>query len=227
MLDEQKNAKTNDPTPGKTCLRFGTIGTVCRCSPARWLPSKLWSKASSEQASSATGWPGVLLVEAEEIPEDLRRDVAMRRLMRSVQGTFEDVRQAQQGRSSRSPDECAGDESRSAWRTLSSPPSDHQAHDRQSLLEMEGAKARLERLLRADAAAIGSCSQKRSAPRKKQMDKTQEGVLPHEHYAGHQKETAAASGTVKNEIQEIEEKLKLQADEQGKPPRRSRTREKS
>jgi ATP-dependent Lon protease len=209
VLAAQKKAKTNDPAP-EDIFTVGTLGTIIqllklpdgtvkalvegkqRVRLKRFLPSERYYQ-----------------VEAEEIEEQSERTVELEALMRSVHSTFE----AYVKLNKRIPPEMLMSVS-----TIEDPArlaDTIVAHlslklaDKQSILETESPYARLEKLyeLMQGEIEILQVEKKIRTRVKKQMEKTQKEYYLNEQMQAIQKELGERD-EFKNEIQELEEKIK-------------------
>ena len=209
LLAAQKKAKTNDPTPDDI-FTVGTVGHVIQLLPLpdgtvkvlveglrrarikRYLPSEPY-----------------LLVEAEEIDEPVEKTVELEALVRSVHTVFEAFVKLNK----RIPPELLVQVS-----TIDDPArlSDTlvahlslKLNDKQALLETESPVKRLEKLyeLMQGEIEILQVERKIRTRVKKQMEKTQKEYYLNEQMQAIQKELGDRD-EFKNEIQEIEEKLK-------------------
>jgi ATP-dependent Lon protease len=212
FLSAQKNAKTNDPSP-EDIFAVGTIGTVMQL--LRLPDGTVKVLVEGKQRARVKRFQendDYFLVEIEEIPETAVVTVEIEALMRSVQGTFEmyvklnkkvepEVLMSVQ---------AIDDPSRLSDTIIANLPT-IKLSDRQALLEMEDAKARLERLYELMQAEIEilQVEKKIRSRVKKQMEKTQKEYYLNEQMQAIQKELGGGErDEFKNEIQEIEEKLK-------------------
>ncbi len=209
LLAAQKKAKTNDPA-AEDIFAVGTLGAVIQLLR---LPDgtvkvlvegkrrvKLKKFVSEEQC---------FLVEVEEIIEPEERSVELEALLRSVQTTFENYVKLNK----RIPPEMLisvqsiDDPARlsdTIVATLSL-----KLTDKQMLLEMESPTKRLEKLYELMQAEIEILQvEKKIRTRvKKQMEKTQKEYYLNEQMQAIQKELGDRD-EFKNEIQELEEKIK-------------------
>ena len=212
FLSAQKNAKTNEPSP-EDIFAVGTIGTVMQL--LRLPDGTVKVLVEGKQRARVKRFQendDYFLVEIEEIPETTQLTVEIEALMRSVQGTFEmyvklnkkvepEVLMSVQ---------AIDDPSRLSDTIIANLPT-IKLSDRQALLEMEDAKARLERLYELMQAEIEilQVEKKIRSRVKKQMEKTQKEYYLNEQMQAIQKELGGGErDEFKNEIQEIEEKLK-------------------
>jgi ATP-dependent Lon protease len=212
FLSAQKNAKTNEPSP-EDIFAVGTIGTVMQL--LRLPDGTVKVLVEGKQRARVKRFQendDYFLVEIEEIPETTQVTVEIEALMRSVQGTFEmyvklnkkvepEVLMSVQ---------AIEDPGRLSDTIIANLPT-IKLSDRQALLEMEDAKARLERLYELMQAEIEilQVEKKIRSRVKKQMEKTQKEYYLNEQMQAIQKELGGGErDEFKNEIQEIEEKLK-------------------
>src|SRR5882757_4303958 len=212
FLAAQKNAKTNEPT-SDDIFAVGTIGTVMQL--LRLPDGTVKVLVEGKQRARIKRFvenDEFFLVEIEEIAEAAQLTVEIEALMRSVQATFEmyvklnkkvepEVLMSVQ---------AIDDPSRLSDTIIANLPT-VKLSDRQALLETEDAKARLERLYELMQAEIEilQVEKKIRSRVKKQMEKTQKEYYLNEQMQAIQKELGGGErDEFKNEIQEIEEKLK-------------------
>ncbi|MFZ5470146.1 MAG: endopeptidase La [Myxococcota bacterium] len=209
LLSAQKKAKTNDPTPDDV-FHFGTLGHVIQLLP---LPDGtvkvLVEGVKRARVKRFLPNDAFFLVEAEEVPEVSEKGVELEALVRSVHSVFEAFVKLNK----RIPPEMLmqvstiDDPARLADTIV--------AHlslklsDKQALLETESATRRLEKLfeLMQGEIEILQVEKKIRTRVKKQMEKTQKEYYLNEQMQAIQKELGERD-EFKNEIQEIEEKLK-------------------
>src|SRR6476620_8558016 len=210
FLAAQKNAKTNEPTP-EDIFQVGTIGTVMQL--LRLPDGTVKVMVEGKQRARVRRYAEndeYFLVEIEEIAEVSQLTVEIEALMRSVQGTFEiyvklnkkvepEVLMSVQS---------IDDPARLSDTIVANLPT-IKLSDRQGLLEMEDSKARLERLYELMQAEIEilQVEKKIRSRVKKQMEKTQKEYYLNEQMQAIQKELGERD-EFKNEIQELEEKIK-------------------
>ncbi|BDG10614.1 endopeptidase La [Anaeromyxobacter paludicola] len=209
LLCAQKKAKTNEPSPDDI-FAVGTLGSIIqllrlpdgtvkvlvegkrRCRIVRFGPSEKFFE-----------------VEAEEIAEPVERTVELEALMRSVHSTFE----AYVKLNKRIPPEMLmsvstiDDPARLADTIVA-----HlslKLNDKQAILETESPQKRLEKLyeLMQGEIEILQVEKKIRTRVKKQMEKTQKEYYLNEQMQAIQKELGERD-EFKNEIQELEEKIK-------------------
>src|SRR3954454_10690882 len=212
FLAAQKNAKTNEPTP-EDIFAVGTIGTVMQL--LRLPDGTVKVLVEGEQRARIRRFAEseeYFLVEVEDVPETAQVTVEIEALMRSVQATFEmyvklnkkvepEVLMSVQ---------TIDDPSRLSDTIIANLPT-IKLSDRQQLLETEDAKKRLERLYELMQAEIEilQVEKKIRSRVKKQMEKTQKEYYLNEQMQAIQKELGGGErDEFKNEIAEIEEKLK-------------------
>ncbi|MBX5481577.1 MAG: endopeptidase La [Myxococcaceae bacterium] len=209
LLAAQKKAKTNDPTPDDI-FHFGTIGHVIQLLPLPDGTVKVLvegvrrAKIKKFQPNDA-----FFLVEVEDVEEPLEKSVEIEALVRSVHSVFEAFVKLNK----RIPPEMLmqvssiDDPAR-----LSDTIVAHlslKLNDKQALLETESPAKRLEKLyeLMQGEIEILQVEKKIRTRVKKQMEKTQKEYYLNEQMQAIQKELGERD-EFKNEIQEIEEKLK-------------------
>jgi ATP-dependent Lon protease len=209
LLAAQKKAKTNDPTPDDI-FHFGTIGHVIQLLPLPDGTVKVLvegvrrAKVKKFQPNDA-----FFMVEVEEVEEQSEKSVELEALVRSVHSVFEAFVKLNK----RIPPEMLmqvasiDDPARLADTIVA-----HlslKLNDKQSLLETESPAKRLEKLyeLMQGEIEILQVEKKIRTRVKKQMEKTQKEYYLNEQMQAIQKELGERD-EFKNEIQEIEEKLK-------------------
>ena len=209
LLAAQKKAKTNDPSPDDI-FHFGTLGHVIQLLPLPDGTVKVLvegvrrAKVKRFQPNDA-----FFMVEVDEVEEQVEKSVELEALVRSVHSVFEAFVKLNK----RIPPEMLmqvasiDDPARLADTIV--------AHlslklgDKQSLLETESPAKRLEKLyeLMQGEIEILQVEKKIRTRVKKQMEKTQKEYYLNEQMQAIQKELGERD-EFKNEIQEIEEKLK-------------------
>src|SRR5436190_14109023 len=212
FLAAQRNAKTNDPTP-EDIFAVGTVGLIMQLlRQTDGVVKVLIEGKRRARVKRYVQTDAHFLVEYEEIPELGAPGVEVEALMRSVQSTFEMYVKLNK---KIQPEvlmqvQAIDDASRLADTIVASLPTIKLA-DRQSLLEMEDPKARLEKLIELMQAEIEilQVEKKIRSRVKKQMEKTQKEYYLNEQMQAIQKELGGGErDEFKNEIQEIEELLK-------------------
>jgi len=209
LLCAQKKAKTNEPAP-EDIFAVGTMGTIIQL--LRLPDGTVKVLVEGKQRARVKRFldsEKFLLVEAEDIEETSEKTVELEALMRSVQSTFE----AYVKLNKRIPPEMLtsvssiDDPARLADTIV--------AHlslklfDKQSILETEEPAKRLEKLyeLMQSEIEILQVEKKIRTRVKKQMEKTQKEYYLNEQMQAIQKELGERD-EFKNEIQELEEKIK-------------------
>jgi ATP-dependent Lon protease len=209
FLSAQRKAKTNDPTPDDI-HHFGTLGHVLQLLP---LPDGtvkvLVEGVRRAQIKKFLPNDAFFMVEADEVDEQAERSVEQEALVRSVHAVFK----AFVNLNKRIPPEmlmqvASIDDPARLADTIAVQLSLKLA-DRQALLEMENASKRLEKLyeLMQGEIEILQVEKKIRTRVKKQMEKTQKEYYLNEQMQAIQKELGDRD-EFKNEVQEIEEKLK-------------------
>ena len=209
LLCAQKKAKTNEPTE-EDIFPVGTVGTLIQLLRLPDGTVKVLvegkKRARVRRFVSAERF---FQVEAEEIEEPVERTVELEALMRSVHSTFE----AYVKLNKRIPPEMLMSVS-----TIDDPArlSDTivahlslKLNDKQAILETESPQKRLEKLyeLMQGEIEILQVEKKIRTRVKKQMEKTQKEYYLNEQMQAIQKELGERD-EFKNEIQELEEKIK-------------------
>src|SRR5512140_2513991 len=209
LLAAQKKAKTNDPTPDDI-FHFGTIGHVIQLLPLPDGTVKVLvegvrrAKVKKFQPNDA-----FFMVEVDEVEEEGEKSVELEALVRSVHSVFEAFVKLNK----RIPPEmlmqvASIDDAARLADTIVAHLS-LKLNDKQQLLETESPAKRLEKLyeLMQGEIEILQVEKKIRTRVKKQMEKTQKEYYLNEQMQAIQKELGERD-EFKNEIQEIEEKLK-------------------
>ncbi len=209
LLAAQKKAKTNDPTPDDI-FHFGSIGNVIQLLPLPDGTVKVLVEGI-RRAKVRRFLPSdpFFMVEAEDVQESAEKTVELEALIRSVHSVFEVFVKLNK----RIPPEMLMQVS-----TIEEPARlgdtivahlSLKLNDKQSLLETESPVKRLEKLyeLMQGEIEILQVEKKIRTRVKKQMEKTQKEYYLNEQMQAIQKELGERD-EFKNEIQEIEEKLK-------------------
>ena len=209
LLAAQKKAKTNDPG-AEDIFHFGTLGHVIQLLP---LPDGtvkvLVEGVRRARVKKFQPNDAFFMVEVEEIDEGVEKSVELEALVRSVHSVFEAFVKLNK----RIPPEMLmqvasiDDPARLADTIVA-----HlslKLNDKQSLLETESPAKRLEKLyeLMQGEIEILQVEKKIRTRVKKQMEKTQKEYYLNEQMQAIQKELGDRD-EFKNEIQEIDEKLK-------------------
>ena len=209
LLAAQKKAKTNDPTP-EDIFHYGTLGHIIQLLP---LPDGtvkvLVEGVRRAKIRKFVPNDNYFVVESEDVEEVPEKSVEIEALVRSVHSVFEAFVKLNK----RIPPEMLmqvssiEDPARLADTIVA-----HlslKLNDKQSLLETESAARRLEKLyeLMQGEIEILQVEKKIRTRVKKQMEKTQKEYYLNEQMQAIQKELGERD-EFKNEIQEIEEKLK-------------------
>src|SRR6266545_4311857 len=181
FLAAQKNAKTNEPTPDDI-FAVGTVGTVMQL--LRLPDGTVKVLVEGKQRARVKRYADsedYFLVEVEELADISQLTVEIEALMRSLQGTFEMYVKLNK---KVEPEvlmnvQAIDDPSRLSDTIIANLPT-IKLSDRQALLEMEDAKARLERLYELMQAEIEilQVEKKIRSRVKKQMEKTQKMMHP-------------------------------------------------
>jgi ATP-dependent Lon protease len=209
FLSSQKDAKTNDPTE-EDIYKIGTLGSVVQMLklPDGTVKVLIEGKKRARVARFVAN-PDFFLVDVEEAPEVVERNTEVEALVREVHTTFENYVKLKK----KIPPEMVmsvssiDDPGRLADTIVA-----HlgiKLEDRQNLLETFNASERLEKVLghmRAEIEILEVERRIRSRV-KKQMERSQKEYYLNEQMRAIQKELGEKD-EFKNEIQEIEEKLK-------------------
>src|SRR5712692_7464928 len=209
VLAAQKKAKTNEPTPDDI-FHFGTIGNVIQLLPLPDGTVKVLVEGI-RRAKIRRFLPSdpFFMVEAEDVPESTEKTVELAALIRTVHSVFEAFVKLNK----RIPPEmlmqvATIEEPARLGDTIVAHLS-LKLNDKQSLLETESPVKRLEKLyeLMQGEIEILQVEKKIRTRVKKQMEKTQKEYYLNEQMQAIQKELGERD-EFKNEIQEIDEKLK-------------------
>ncbi|HZD39743.1 MAG TPA: LON peptidase substrate-binding domain-containing protein, partial [Terriglobales bacterium] len=209
FLSSQKDAKTNEPTEDDI-YKIGTLGTVVQMLklPDGTVKVLIEGKKRAQIARFVSN-PDFFLVEVDETPEVVERSTEIEALTREVHTTFENYVKLKK----KIPPEMVmsvssiDDPGRLADTIVA-----HlgiKLEDRQSLLETFNAAERLEKVLghmRAEIEILEVERRIRSRV-KKQMERSQKEYYLNEQMRAIQKELGEKD-EFKNEIQEIEDKIK-------------------
>src|SRR5499427_6931507 len=209
VLSAQKKAKTNDPTPDDI-FAVGTVGQIIQLLrlPDGTVKVLVEGKRRT-RLKKFVATDECFLVETEEIVEPQEKSVEIEALMRSVHQTFENYVKLNK----RIPPEMLisvqtiDDPGRLADTIVAA--LSLKLIDKQSILETESPTKRLEKLFELMQAEIEILQvEKKIRTRvKKQMEKTQKEYYLNEQMQAIQKELGDRD-EFKNEIQELEEKIK-------------------
>src|SRR5437868_5329145 len=212
VLSAQKKAKTNDPTPDDI-FAVGTIGQIIQLLrlPDGTVKVLVEGKRRARIRKFVSN-EEFFVVEVEELPEPNEKSVEIEALMRSVHQTFENYVKLNK----RIPPEMLisvqtiDDPARLADTIVAA--LSLKLVDKQSILETESPTKRLEKLFELMQAEIEILNvEKKIRTRvKKQMEKTQKEYYLNEQMQAIQKELGERD-EFKNEIQELEEKIKNKA----------------
>jgi ATP-dependent Lon protease len=212
FLAAQRSAKTNDPTPDDI-YSVGTLGTIVQL--LRLADGTVKVLVEGRQRARVRRYldsADFFQVELEEITEAIPTDVEVEALIRSVQSTFEVyVKLNKKVQPEVLMSVQSIDDAGKLSDTIAANLPTIKLSDRQALLEMEDAKKRLERLYELMQAEIEilQVEKKIRSRVKKQMEKTQKEYYLNEQMQAIQKELGGGErDEFKNEIAEIEEKLK-------------------
>jgi len=209
LLCAQKKAKTNEPT-AEDIFGVGTIGSLIQLLRLPDGTVKVLVEGKKRaRVKHFIAAERYFQVEAEEIEEPVDRTVELEALMRSVQSTFE----AYVKLNKRIPPEMLTSVS-----TIDDPARladtivahlSLKLNDKQGILETESPQKRLEKLyeLMQGEIEILQVEKKIRTRVKKQMEKTQKEYYLNEQMQAIQKELGERD-EFKNEIQELEEKIK-------------------
>jgi len=209
LLAAQKDAKTNDPGE-EDIYRVGTLGTVVQLLRLPDGTVKVLVEGKKRaRIQHYVDHPDYFLVEVEEIEETSQRGTEVEALLRSVSSTFENYVKLNK----KIPPEmvmsvAAIDDPARLSDTIAA----HlgvKIEDKQALLELFDPTERLEKVLGHMRSEIEILEvEKRIRTRvKKQMEKTQKEYYLNEQMRAIQKELGEKD-EFKNEIQELEEKIK-------------------
>jgi ATP-dependent Lon protease len=209
LLCAQKKAKTNEPS-AEDIFSVGTVGSILQLLRLPDGTVKVLVEGKHRaRVRRFLDSERFLLVDAEDVEETIERTVELEALMRSVQSTFE----AYVKLNKRIPPEMLtsvasiDDPARLADTIVA-----HlslKLQDKQSILETESPARRLEKLyeLMQGEIEILQVEKKIRTRVKKQMEKTQKEYYLNEQMQAIQKELGERD-EFKNEIQELEEKIK-------------------
>src|SRR5689334_15403235 len=209
LLAAQKKAKTNDPSPDDV-FHFGTLGHVLQLLP---LPDGtvkvLVEGVRRGRIRRFVPNDPFFIVEVDEVEEGIEKTVELEALMRSVHSVFEAFVKLNKRIPPEMLMQVASIEDPARLADTIAVQLSLKLNDRQALLETENAAKRLEKLyeLMQGEIEILQVEKKIRTRVKKQMEKTQKEYYLNEQMQAIQKELGERD-EFKNEIQEIEEKLK-------------------
>ncbi|MCL2778760.1 MAG: endopeptidase La [Polyangiaceae bacterium] len=212
VLAAQKNAKTNEPA-SDDIFQVGTLGTIMQMLRLPDGTVKVLVEGKKRvRIKRFQDTDDFFLTEVEEIVEQSDKGVEVEALMRSVQSSFEMYVKLNK---KVQPEvlmtvQAIDDATRLSDAVVANLPT-IKLTDRQSLLEMDDAVKRLERLHELMQAEIEilQVEKKIRSRVKKQMEKTQKEYYLNEQMQAIQKELGGGDrDEFKNEIQEVEELLK-------------------
>src|SRR6266403_752972 len=209
FLSSQKDAKTNEPTE-EDIYKIGTLGTVVQMLklPDGTVKVLIEGKKRAQVARFVNS-PDFFLVDVEDAPELVERNTEIEALVREVHTTFENYVKLKK---KIPPEMVMSVSSIDEPGRLADTIVAHlgiKLEDRQNLLETVNAAERLEKVLghmRAEIEILEVERRIRSRV-KKQMERSQKEYYLNEQMRAIQKELGEKD-EFKNEIQEIEEKLK-------------------
>jgi ATP-dependent Lon protease len=209
FLAAQKKAKTNDPSP-EDIYHFGTIAHLMQLVP---LPDGtvkvLVEGVRRGRVKKFLSNDEFFLVEAEEVAEPIDKSVELEALVRSVHAVFEAFVKLNKRIPPEMLMQVASIDDPSRLADTIAVQLSLKLTDRQGLLETENPIQRLEKLyeLMQGEIEILQVEKKIRTRVKKQMEKTQKEYYLNEQMQAIQKELGDRD-EFKNEVQEIEEKLK-------------------
>ncbi len=212
FLAAQKSARTNDPTPDDI-YEIGTVGTIVQL--LRLADGTVKVLVEGRHRAKARRYASTreyFLVEVEPIPEEATDDVEIEALMRSVQSTFEVyVKLNKKVQPEVLMSVQSIDDASKLADTIAAHLPTIKLGDRQGLLATPDSKQRLERLYELMQAEIEilQVEKKIRSRVKKQMERTQKEYYLNEQMQAIQKELGGGErDELRNELQEIEDKLK-------------------
>ena len=226
LLAAQKNAKTNDPTP-EDIFAVGTLGTIIQLLrlPDGTVKVLVEGKRRARDQAASSQTETFFLVRGR----GRRRDRATQRRGRGADalgaGDLRDLRQAQQEHPARDADDVQTIDDAGAARRHDrrAPPTSSSTTARSSSRSTTPAK-RLERLYELMQAEIEILAGREEDPlaRQEADGEDAEGVLPQRADAGDPEGAGGERDEFKNEIQELEEKIKTKKMSEGGARARSR-----
>src|SRR6476620_10617751 len=209
FLSAQRKAKTNEPIP-EDIFTIGTVGTIIQLLRLPDGTVKVLVEGKRRAAVRRfTQTDGFFMVEIEELPDIQERSVELDALMREVHATFETYVKL---------NKRIAPEILISVQTIEDPGQladtmvgqlQLKLGDKQSVLEMDSPSKRLARLYELIKAEIEILQVERKIRTrvKKQMEKTQKEYYLNEQMQAIQRELGDRDES-KNELQEIEDKLK-------------------
>jgi len=209
LLSAQQKAKTNDPKPDDI-FRVGTLGSIIQLLrlPDGTVKVLVEGKKRVRILRYLTN-DDFFQVEVEEIPDSVQKDQEMEALMRTIRATFETYVKLNK---KIPPDMLASVAAIDDPGRLADTIVAHlslKLHDKQQILETEP-QNRLEKLLELMQAEIEILRVERKIRSrvKKQMEKTQKEYYLNEQMQAIQKELGGERDEFKNEIEELEERIR-------------------
>ena len=209
LLSAQKKAKTNDPKPDDI-FTVGTLGTIIQLLRLPDDTVKVLVEGKKRvRILRYLANDNFFQVEVEEIPDFVRTDQEIEALMRTIRATFETYVKLNK---KIPPDMLASVAAIEEPGRLADTIVAHlslKLNDKQQILETEPA-ARLEKLLELMQAEIEILRVERKIRSrvKKQMEKTQKEYYLNEQMQAIQKELGGERDEFKNEIEELEERIR-------------------
>ncbi len=211
LLAAQKKAKINEPTPDDI-FALGTLGTIIHPGVVRLPDGTVKVLVEGKRRAAIRRYlatDGFFQVEAEEVEETIDRSVELEALVRTVHGVFESYVKL---------NKRVQPEMLMAVATIDDPARladtivaqlSLKLNDKQAILETASAAKRLEKLyeLMQGEIEILQVEKKIRTRVKKQMEKTQKEYYLNEQMQAIQKELGERD-EFKNEIQELEDKIK-------------------
>ncbi len=212
FLAAQRSAKTNEPS-SEDIFPYGTVGVIVQL--LRLADGTVKVLVEGRQRAQVTRWVEgreYFLVEVEEVAGSAPPGVEVEALIRSVQSTFEVyVKLNKKVQPEVLMTVQSIDDASKLADTIAANLPTIKLTDRQALLETADAKARLEKLYELMQAEIEilQVEKKIRSRVKKQMEKTQKEYYLNEQMQAIQKELGGGEkDELKNELQELEDKLK-------------------
>jgi len=209
FLAAQKAARTHDPGP-KDIYEYGSLSSIVQMFRLPDGTVKVLVKGRARgRISRFLSTEELLRVEVEEVPEQMRRDVEVEALMRSVKATFEQYVNLHKGMPPEVLLSVSSIDSPSRLSDVLVAQLNFKLEDRQKLIEEPDSISRLEQIFRflQSEIEILQVERKIKSRVKKQMEKTQKEYYLNEQMQAIQKELGEKD-EFRNEMQELEARVR-------------------
>ena len=210
VLAAQKRAKTNDPGP-EDVFHIATLGHILQLLPLPDGTMKVLVEGVRRvKISGFTPNDTHFMVEAEDLVESVDQTVELEALVRAVNATFKGWVELSRRVAPEIQQQVAAIEDPSRLSDIIAAQLSLKLNDKQMLLELESPQKRLEKIyeLMQGEIEILKVEKKLKSRVKKQMEKNQKEYYLNEQIQAIQRELGDRGDESKNELQEIEDKLK-------------------